>query len=519
MLGSRTKENQPLSSLRLIMKITLISPRIAIQKGDFLGSGVPYWPIELAIFAAFLRNRKDELSVIDLFGSSPTTLTKRKDHYLQGLSIDSFIEEPSFEAVDLFVVYAISYMSHGELLEIVRTIRRAKKDVKVLILENSQAVTAYSLPEVAKDYFKSGANYLLSGEPYWNWEEIMDYIEKPDLYSLPENLLIDEFVNKHQIRRKFNNAPSYPEPAWDLFNLENYWKLPYSHGPKTKRFFPLLTSRGCPNGCDFCVSPVINDRHWRGRSAKEVVNEIVTLRDKFEVRDFQIEDLNPTIDALRWNQICRMLVDLNVKVNLYLVSGTKVETMKLNDIHLYRDAGCRYISISPESGSVNVLKAMGKNFDHSYALDFIKECHRNGIYTQACFLVGHPSESEIDHDKSKDYLDAMVRAGLDEVAVFIVAPLPGSSLCSTERIGLTKTEYLISFSPKGRDNWLVLVRRRKELIRIFFLGKLKKGLGIWFQGARALVGAHRTKMENLPKRMIYVHWLLFKLLIKNTCRG
>ena len=40
------------------MEISLISPRLVIQKEDFLGSGVPYWPIELATFAAFLREKK-----------------------------------------------------------------------------------------------------------------------------------------------------------------------------------------------------------------------------------------------------------------------------------------------------------------------------------------------------------------------------------------------------------------------------------------------------------------------------
>ena len=33
------------------MKLTLVSPRLAIQKGDFLGSGIPYWPIELGASA------------------------------------------------------------------------------------------------------------------------------------------------------------------------------------------------------------------------------------------------------------------------------------------------------------------------------------------------------------------------------------------------------------------------------------------------------------------------------------
>jgi radical SAM superfamily enzyme YgiQ (UPF0313 family) len=64
--------------------------------------------------------------------------------------------------------------------------------------------------------------------------------------------------------REFYNPPvgmisdldSLPFPAWALFPLENYWNLRFAHGPQTtERYLPLLTSRGCPYPCKFCVAP------------------------------------------------------------------------------------------------------------------------------------------------------------------------------------------------------------------------------------------------------------------------
>lgn len=77
------------------MRVTLISPRIPIQKGDFLGSGVPYWPIELATLASFARDHGDEVSLIDLFGNNPQRIEEAGDHYLQGESIDEYLDSPN----------------------------------------------------------------------------------------------------------------------------------------------------------------------------------------------------------------------------------------------------------------------------------------------------------------------------------------------------------------------------------------------------------------------------------------
>ena len=89
-MEQRKKKDRIISSIRLTSKnknICLISPRIAVQKNDFLGSGIPYWPIELAITAEFLREKKNNINVIDLFGTNPSIIEEKNDHYMQGISI------------------------------------------------------------------------------------------------------------------------------------------------------------------------------------------------------------------------------------------------------------------------------------------------------------------------------------------------------------------------------------------------------------------------------------------------
>jgi radical SAM superfamily enzyme YgiQ (UPF0313 family) len=115
------------------------------------------------------------------------------------------------------------------------------------------------------------------------------------------------------------------------------------------------------------------------------------------------------------------------------VSCTKAETVKPEHIPVYARAGCRYLSISPESGSPAVMKAIGKPFDYAHGEALVRACTAHGVYTQACFLVGHPAETGADFAQSVAYLERLVRSGLDEVAVFVVALAAEAGCIATRR--------------------------------------------------------------------------------------
>jgi radical SAM superfamily enzyme YgiQ (UPF0313 family) len=471
---------------------------------------VPYWPIELATLAAYAREQGSNVSLIDLFGNNPRQLSDAGDHYLQGESINGYLDLGVFQQAEAFILYAISYMSHQELLSITTRLKQFFPQIPVAILENSQSVTAYSLQRVAADYFDAGADLLICGEPYFNWDAIKLQLFGQGSTPVPQNLITRE--SSHVPERMTEKDMHYPVPAWDLVNLHGYWNLPYSHGPKTPNFFPILTSRGCPYHCDFCVVPETNKRRWRGNEPEHVVEEILVLRDRYGIHDFQIEDLNPIVQHQRWEKICELLIQRKANIRFYFVSGTKAETIPIDQISLFAKAGCRYISISPESGSKKLMKIIGKTFNYLQGIELISACRANGIRTQACFLVGHPCETEKDFEASNNYLKQMVKAGLDEVAVFVVAPFAGSQLHAKSDISLIDKTILISFSPKGRSDYKTISRRRKILIRTFFIQKFKKGSDLWRQSLRALLATPETKMENLPRRIAFIYWQVLKLL-------
>ena len=74
---------------------------------------------------------------------------------------------------------------------------------------------------------------------------------------------------------KFNrNLDELPLPLWEKFPLNGYWDIGFAHAPVRKeKFLPILTSRGCPYRCTFCVAPEVNPK-WRSRSAKNIADEM-----------------------------------------------------------------------------------------------------------------------------------------------------------------------------------------------------------------------------------------------------
>ena len=59
-----------------------------------------------------------------------------------------------------------------------------------------------------------------------------------------------------------------------------------------------------------------------------------------------------------------------------------------------KEAGCNFISFSPESGSKEMLVIMNKRVNFEYMLRLTKKMNKLRIRTQACFIIGVPGETE-----------------------------------------------------------------------------------------------------------------------------
>ena len=482
------------------MRIAFINPAMVFDPKDPFTTGVVYLPIGLAYGAAAARSADHSTLVLDVFGSAPTRATRDGGLIRLGLQDRDVVQWVSDAEPELVVFYANQVMNHDVLVASISAVRQAHPGLRIAVAENSQAVTAYQVTTVAKTFFDVGVDYLISGEMELRILTVID--------SLTDGTPFDDADG---ISTPYQSKPAtasverldlLPFPAWDLFPLENYWHLKYAHGPFTsERYLPMLTSRGCPFPCRFCVIPATNNRRWRARSPESVTDEIAWLVDNFGVREFHLEDVNPTISDTRIRDLCQRIISDGLQVTWKIVAGTKLESMKsMSTVRLMHDAGCRYVSISPESGSTELLRKIGKPFDVDYALEFVRFCSRIGIRTQTCFVLGFPEETAADRRLSLRLVRSLTWAGVDEIAVFVIAPVPGSAIYD-EFAGDAPALSALSFSPSWRTDFRQLSRVRLWMYANFLAIKaVRHPVTVAHQAGNYVRRRFETKMEMVPFR-------------------
>lgn len=492
--------------------ITLINPGLVTQYGDCLGSGIPYMPITLASLAACLQNIK-EVQVIDGFGENPFKVWRNRNYLIQGLTVEEIINtiKPSSNYI---IIYHSTIVAHFLVMEMIAVIRSRYPEKTIIIIENPQAVIACSLKYIARDLLEAGADFVVSGEPEYRVPFLVKAIDEKRIDFI-KNIDGLAYINEHndfiiQEQCEFiEDLDDLPFPAWELFPLENYWRLRYGHGPVEEKYLAIMTSRGCPFNCNFCVIPSTNAKKWRARSPENIVAEMENMLACFGVAEFHWEDVNPTISEKRIIELCKLILQRGLKIDWKLAAGSKIETISIESLKWMRMAGCSYISFSPESGSKRVLKLMNKPFDHDLALEMVGVMHRLGIKSQACFVLGFPGEEPDDLLKTEDYIKKLTRKGVDEIALFIMTPIPGTqSFGSLE--GYTDFSEL-SFSPAWRDDFRQLQVFRMHLYKTFLFWKcLSHPFNTLKHGVNLLRRRFQTKSEMNVYRIIKLKMLAGK---------
>ncbi len=226
-------------------------------------------------------------------------------------------------------------------------------------------------------------------------------------------------INKD--RPPIMNLDELPFPAWHLFNMEYY----ESHLYKSPSAW-VITSRGCPFQCTYCMWPDIMYGHkQRYRSAENICDEMETLIKQFGVREIRLDDdtfaLNPKHVINLCNEIERRGINRKIGWTCFGHASQSNE-------EIYKrlsETGCFKIDFGIESGSPKVLKDIKKSLDPDKARNTVKICKKYGLEVYCDFMIGFPHETEDDINMSIDLAKSL---DCDYIQVSYVIPYPGTRM-------------------------------------------------------------------------------------------
>jgi radical SAM superfamily enzyme YgiQ (UPF0313 family) len=228
-----------------------------------------------------------------------------------------------------------------------------------------------------------------------------------------------------------------PFPDRDTIPWRWYLEAWYSRQP----FMNLMTSRGCPYHCSFCLWPQSMYGHkQRFRSIDNVMSEILELVGRYGVRELNIDDGTFTTNKRRVIEFCRRL--RSEKLDLIWTCNGRVDTLDDEMLSEMKKGGCKMIRLGVESGSQEVLDKIRKGLTLKQIEDGVRMVKRHGIQTLGGFMFGFPYDSR---ESVEETLRFAKRLSPDQVQFSIAMCYPGTSLY----------EY-------ARENHLLLAKSFKE---------------------------------------------------------
>ena len=252
---------------------------------------------------------------------------------------------------------------------------------------------------------------------------VKDVVEHFDCLQDVEGIA---FWNKGKVeitksRPLIDNLDKIPFPAWHHLDLMKYFD-----GSKLYPYIDIISGRGCPNQCIFCLWPqVVHGTQYRLRSPGNVVDEIeydIGLYPQV-VRggEFFFEDDTFTVDKNRAMAICEEILRRNLKITFSV--NARADSYDDEMFALMKRAGCRQLLVGFESADQDILNAVRKNIQVEQMGKFMKVAKKHRFDVHGCFVFGLPGETKETIRKTTNFALSL---GLNTAQFSAAVPFPGT---------------------------------------------------------------------------------------------
>jgi radical SAM superfamily enzyme YgiQ (UPF0313 family) len=394
------------------MNVTLINPPAPhIETSSVLGITVP--PLGLAYLAAVLEKEGHSVRIIDA--------------QALGISQPQIKREIAKDQPDILGVTSTT-ASIWEALAIVKAARETCPGA-ITVLGGPHAT--FLPTEVLRKCPQ--LDVVCVGEGERTILELAQTIKRKETLSSVRGIVYrsgDQIV-KTSPQPLIDDLDFLPFPARHLLPMNRYTIL----GEKAI-IGHIMSSRGCPFNCTFCASSFLFGKKFRGRSPRNVVDEIEEVVSQYNPQSIEFSDDEFTLDRKRVEGICEEIKRRSLSIPW--ACSSRVDTISRELLRRMKEAGCTLIYYGVESGSQRILNLMRKGTTIKQAIDAIRWTKEVGIETLASYILGFPGETKKDIEKTITFAKKL---NTDYAQFSLATPYPGTELYeSAKKKGLLLTE-------------------------------------------------------------------------------
>jgi len=228
---------------------------------------------------------------------------------------------------------------------------------------------------------------------------------------------------------EFPDLAALPEPDYELFDTG---RITANKGG----WFSLMSSRGCPYRCTYCLNHRVIDRYrdelgrgvnklgfLRFRPPDKLMAEVRGVLERYQGIDtFIFDDDLFTQHAEHALAVCAAWIEAGIRVPF--VVNSHVRRLDPRVAAALARAGCKILKLGIESGSERVRREVLKRFmSQDDILATCASAEEHGLHSSGFVMVGLPSETHAERWETVEIL-ARARPGRFRTSFFF--PFPGT---------------------------------------------------------------------------------------------
>jgi anaerobic magnesium-protoporphyrin IX monomethyl ester cyclase len=350
--------------------------------------------------ASNINNSRDRVKVLDLV-------------LIQNQPQPYFLNYLKFYSPDIVGFSCMTFQYDG-MLRLAKLVREYGESIKIIFGGYHPTIEFEHILEGPDSRY---IDFIVRNEGESTFSRLMEQIQQNgNFHDIPSLSFLEDGSPVHN-------------PAGALLDLDQI-RIPNRKNRVLKKRFHILglpadvieTSRGCVNSCRYCSIRQMYGRKFRKYKIERVIRDIKDAA-MHGAKAILISDDNITVDAKRFENICRQIIDHKLNDIKYAVQASIPGIKRAPNLpRLMFEAGVDICFIGFENSTADNINFLDtKRIPDSDAAKVVNELQGYGITVIGSFIIGNPGDTRETILENFQYANHL---NIDVPLFLILTPFP-----------------------------------------------------------------------------------------------